>query len=86
MKLDPDNVRVHTLSLLATKKTHDFHISEARPPTKYMALSTFEVGSMHFFLDTDSAVFKDGVLLKKLLGAHSKFEDPSVWKANDTST
>jgi len=46
-------------------------------------LSTFAVGSRNYFLHTDLDVFKDRVLLNKLLGAYSEFEDPSVWKAKE---
>ena len=74
-----ENIIVHTLSLLALKKTREFHISDAKPPSKFLAFSTFEAHGKNYFMHTEK--FDDKDLLNRLLGAYSAFEDPSVWEA-----
>lgn len=79
-----DNVAVQTLSLLARRKKHKFHVTDSKPPTKLLAFSTFEAQGKTFFLHTDTVVFKDRELLNKLLGAYSAFEDPSLWQEKNS--
>ena len=74
------DMSVYTLSVISTLKKHSFPISEAGPPSKSTAFSTFQARGKSFFMHTE--VFKDKDLLSKLLGAYSVFEDKSTW---DTS-
>ena len=67
------DVSVQTLSLLSRLKEHSFHVSEAAPPSKATAFSSFQARGKSFFLHTE--VFEDRELLTKLLGAYSVFEE-----------
>lgn len=67
------DLSVQTLSLLSTLKRHSFHISEAGPPSKSTAFSSFQAKGKSFFMHTE--VFKDRDLLTKILGAYSVFEE-----------
>lgn len=67
---------VHTLSVLARLKKNHFNISEAGPPSKATAFSSFQAKGKSFFLHSE--VFEDRVLLSNLLGAYSVFEHPKV--------
>lgn len=75
MRLHYDNssqvVAVDTLSVLARKKTTEFHISEAKPPPSTIGFHTFQANGKSFFLHTD--VFEDKKLLSALLSGSGKF-------------
>lgn len=72
---ETEEVVINTLSLLAMKKEHRFHISAAGPPSKAIAFSTFQAEGKSFFMHTE--IFQDRELLSKLLGAYITFED--IW-------
>lgn len=70
------DISVHTLSVLAMQKRHNFHISEAGPPSKATAFSSFQARGKSFFMHAE--VFEDRDLLTKLLGAYSIFEEKNT--------
>ena len=74
---------IKTVSLLGLNKRHQFNISEAGPPSKATAFSTFQARGKSYFMHTE--VFEDRALLNKILGAYSVFEDPKTW-SSDPST
>lgn len=69
---------VHTLSVIGTLKKHKFNITEAGPPSKATAFSSFQAKGKSFFMHTE--VFEDRKLLTQLLGAYSVFEEPKMWE------
>lgn len=71
------DISVHTLSVISTLKRHNFNISEAGPPSKSTAFSSFQAKGKSYFMHTE--VFKDRDVLTKLLGAYSVFEDQTIW-------
>ena len=75
---------VHTVSLLGTLKKHTFNISEAGPPSKATAFSSFQAKGKSFFMHTE--VFEDRALLSKILGAYSVFEEPKTWQETAESS
>lgn len=68
-----ERVIVHTLSITARRKRHEFHLSEAKPPASATAFSTFRANGKSFFLHTD--VFADKKLLSAMLGPYMALED-----------
>lgn len=86
MKMEYDrptgDLLVKTISVLGTQKRHKFHISEAGPPSKATAFSSFQANGKSFFMHSE--VFEDRELLSKILGAYSAFEDPKLWEDSQT--
>lgn len=86
MKMEYDrqsgDLLVKTISVLGTQKRHQFHISEAGPPSKATAFSSFQAKGKSFFMHSE--VFKDREVLSKILGAYSAFEDPKMWADPET--
>jgi hypothetical protein len=82
MKMEYDrqsgDLFVRTVSMLGTTKKHQFHLSEAGPPSKATAFSSFQAKGKSFFMHSE--VFQDKDLLSKILGAFSMFEDPKMWE------
>ena len=74
-------VAVDTLSVLARKKTAEFHVSEAQPPPNTIGFHTFQAKGKPFFLHTE--VFEDKKLLSALLGAKDTFAKK---QSTDTNT
>ena len=72
------DMTVKTLSLLARLKDHHFNISEAGPPSKVTAFSSFQAKGKSYFMHTE--VFEDRALLSKILGAYTVFEDQNMWE------
>lgn len=72
---EKENVVVHSLSLFARLKKYDFLISEAGPPSRATAFSTFQAKGKSFFMHTE--VVQDRQLLNRILGAYSVFEKQS---------
>lgn len=68
-----NNVCVETFNIIGRTSLTQFHISEARPPDRVSAFSTFQGGGRSFFLHTD--IFEDVNLLNLLLGSFSVFEE-----------
>lgn len=80
------DLSVQTISVLGMLKKYKFHISEAGPPSKATAFSSFQAKGKSFFMHTE--VFEDRALLSKIVGAYSVFEEPKMWdeSANNKST
>ena len=77
------DMTVHTLSVLAKLKHHHFNISEAGPPSKATAFSSFQAKGKSYFMHTE--VFQDRELLSKILGAYSVFEERKTWTKGDST-
>lgn len=75
---------VKTISVLGIMKKHQFHISEAGPPSKATAFSSFQAKGKSFFMHAE--VFQDRDLLSKILGAYSVFEEPKIWEDSSRSS
>ncbi|XP_065896301.1 transmembrane protein 70, mitochondrial-like [Dysidea avara] len=61
-------VTVETLSLFSRRKTHVFHVRDARVYEGSIGFANFQVNNKPFFVHTE--VFKHKVLLAKLLGTY----------------
>lgn len=85
MYFDPksERLRVHTLTMLAGKRCHTFHLSEAGPPESITAFSTFRAQGKSYFMHTEVMENKD--LLGKILGPYSALENGELWEQDRTS-
>lgn len=75
---------VTTISVVGGLKKHKFNISEAGPPSKATAFSSFQAKGKSYFMHSE--VFEDRELLSKILGAYSVFEEPKMWQNSSTKT
>lgn len=65
-----------TLDMIGREKETHFHISEAIPPDKVAALSTFAANGKNYFLHAD--IFGDPELLQRLAGPQIFYEETST--------
>ncbi len=77
------DMMVQTISALASLKKHNFNISEAGPPSKATAFSSFQAKGKSYYMHTE--VFQDRDLLSKILGAYSVFEEQKTWRKEDVT-
>lgn len=80
MHFDPksERLQVYTLTMLAGRRCHTFHLSEAGPPDSLTAFSTFQAMGKSYFMHTE--VMEDKALLGKILGPYMALEDSEFWK------
>ena len=80
MYFDPklEQLRVYTLTMLAGKQCHMFHLSEAGPPEDIAAFSTFQAKGKSYFMHTE--IMENKELLGRILGPYMALEDSELWK------
>lgn len=85
MYFDPksEQLRVYTLTMLAGRQCHTFHLREAGPPESLTAFSTFQAQGKSYFMHTD--VMENKALLGKILGPYMALENSELWKHDDNS-
>ena len=64
-------VTAETLSLFSRRQQHIFHIQEANTYKGLQGFANFQVNNKPFYVHTEPEIFKDRMLLAKLLGTHS---------------
>jgi len=63
-------VTAETLSLFSRRRRHVFHVQEANIYKGLQGFANFQVNSTPFYVHTEPEMFKDRILLAKLLGTH----------------
>lgn len=64
-------VTAETLSLFSRRQQHVFHTQEADTYKGLQGFANFQVNSKPFYVHTEPEIFKDRILLTKLLGTHT---------------
>ena len=64
-------VTAETLSLFSRRQQHVFHIQEANTYKGLQGFANFQVNDKPFYVHTEPEIFKDRMLLAKLLGTHN---------------
>lgn len=84
MHFDPksEHLRAYTLTMLAGKRRHTFHLSDAGPPENIAAFSTFQANGKSFFMHSE--VMENKELLGRILGPYMALEDDKLWKTSNT--
>lgn len=85
MYFDPksEQLQVYTLTMLAGRRCHTFHLAEAGPPENLTAFSTFQAQGKSYFMHTE--VMENRELLGKILGPYMALENSEAWKHNENS-
>lgn len=63
-------VTAETLSLFSRREHHVFHIQEANTYEGLQGFANFQVHNKPFYVHTEPEIFKDRILLSKLLGTN----------------
>ena len=64
-------VTAETLSLFSRRQQHIFHIHEVNTYKGLQGFANFQVNNTPYYVHTEPEVFKDRILLAKLLGTHT---------------
>ena len=68
--LSVGRVTAETLSLFSRRCRHVFHVQEANIYKGLQGFANFQVNNTPFYVHTEPEMFKDRILLAKLLGTH----------------
>ena len=63
-------VTIETLSLFSRRQQHVFNIQEANTYKGLQGFANFQVNNKPFYVHTEPEIFKDRILLAKLLGTY----------------
>ena len=63
-------VTVETLSLFSRRQRHVFHTQEANTYKGLQGFANFQVNNKPYYIHTEPEIFKDRILLAKLLGTY----------------